>query len=237
MKRSDKLTMPKFDNSTQFYHEVEVDRREAHKDTISVFWFPLAWAALLGLAAAPLAWRITKVIDDPSPANWVYAFAAAVPLAYLLFYLAWWLRELGRLNRDARPPAEQPYTPPAPVRYEQVNSPTNKTYAFLTVSQEQLEKIARYSKDNIRITYRQLYTVFGRNDRSVEQFRQEAIRLGLLELDEGRSLIPTLKGVDFFADVLDMTVKAIPDPDPAPTPPPRITSESPMRPRHKAGTQ
>ena len=228
--------MQKYDNATAYYHAVEVDRREAHK-TPTLYWqFPMVWSFLLGGGSAYLAWRWGIWYDYRTPVNLAVAISAVIPLAYLVFYLGWWLRELMRLNREAKPPVEQPYTPTAPVRYEQVNSPTNKTYAFLTVSQEQLEKVARYAQ-GMRITYRQLYTVFGRNDRNVEQFRQEAIRLGFLELDEGRSLTPTLKGVDFFSDVLDMTVKAIPDPDPAPTPPPRVTSESPMKPRHKERTR
>ena len=229
--------MPRYQsNADTYYRPVENDRREAHKSSTLYWQFPLAWSILLGAGSAFLAWRVAAAWDNPTSLNIATAISAIFPLAYLVFYLAWWMRELMRLNRDAKPQVEQPYTPPAPVRYEQVNSPTNKTYAFLTVSQEQLEKVARYAQ-GMRITYRQLYTVFGRNDRNVEQFRQEAIRLGFLELDEGRSLTPTLKGVDFFSDVLDMTVKAIPDPDPAPTPPPRVTSESPMRPRHKERTQ
>jgi len=229
--------MPRYQsNADVYYRPIEADRREAHK-TATLYWqFPLAWSILLGAGSAFLAWRVAEAWDKPTSLNIATAISAIFPLAYLLFYLTWWLRELMKLNRDPKPPAEQPYTPPAPVRYEQVNSPTNKTYAFLTVSQEQLEKVARYAQ-GMRITYRQLYTVFGRNDRSVEQFRQEAIQLGFLELDEGRSLTPTLKGVDFFSDVLDMTVKAIPDPEPAPTPPPRVTSESPMKPRHRGNTR
>jgi len=115
--------MPRFDNSIQYYHAVEVDRREAHK-TSTLYWqFPLAWSFLLGIGFAIFGWRAAWVYHDPTPWNWAYAGSALIPDIFLIYYLAWWLRELMHLNREAKPPKEPPYTPPAPVRYENINTP------------------------------------------------------------------------------------------------------------------
>jgi hypothetical protein len=233
--------MRRYDNFTEFHREVQRERREEHKSSIVRFWFPITWAVILGVFAGPLVWSIFNLLNakpSPQPTDYALVFSFATAFIFLVVFLVWWIITLSNLNSDAHPRPAEPYTPTRAVRYEIDSTPNHKAYCFLTLTQSQLEQVAAFAVEpNATITYRKLWLVFGREDQTVEKFRQEAIGRGYLAEGNKHTLVPTLKGIEFFNDVLDGGVNAILDPDPPPTPPPPVTSESPMPARHKPRTQ
>ena len=163
--------MPKYDNATAYYHAVEVDRREAHK-TPTLYWqFPFVWSFLLGGGSAYLAWRWGIWYDYRTPVNLAVAISAVIPLAYLLFYLGWWLRELMRLNREAKPP-EQQYNSNPGLRRDWVRTVTQNQdqhrAVFLHADDNQLVAIARHVQAGRSFNVAELKQYFGGNVAAVQ---------------------------------------------------------------------
>jgi len=165
--------MPRYQsNADTYYRPIEADRREAHK-TATLYWqFPLAWSILLGAGSAFLAWRVAVAWDNPTSLNIATAISAIFPLAYLLFYLTWWLRELMKLNRDAKP--QETYNPNPGLRRDWVRTVTpnqdQHRAVFLHAEDSQLQAIARHIQAGRSFNVTELAPYFGGNRAAVQTF-------------------------------------------------------------------
>ena len=173
--------MPRqFDNATQFYKEVEVERREAHKTPTLYFKFPLAWSFLLGAAAVYLRWNISNAINNGwHPIDFVAVFSSAIPMLFLLFYLGWWLRELMKLNRDAKP--QQQYNPNPSLQRDWVRTVNSSSSdqlraVFLHADDAQLRAIAEHIQAGGSFSVTGLQEYFGGNRAAVQIFYDDLVK-------------------------------------------------------------